>query len=85
VLAPAEVAEHPHMAARGAFPAIPHATRGEVRVTATPFHVDHAPVRPAGAAPYVVGEHTHAVLRDVLSYPDERIEELTRKGVIGGG
>ena len=85
VLSPSEVAEHPHMAARHAFPAVPHPTRGHVRITATPFHVDHAPVTPAGGAPYVVGEHTHAVLRDVLGYPEDRIADLTRKGVIGGG
>jgi CoA:oxalate CoA-transferase len=85
VLSPAEVAGHPHMAARHAFPTVPHPTRGQVRVTATPFHVDDVPVKPASGAPYVVGEHTHAVLREVLGYPDERIEELTRTGVIGGG
>jgi crotonobetainyl-CoA:carnitine CoA-transferase CaiB-like acyl-CoA transferase len=85
VLAPAEVAEHPHMVARHAFPAVPHPTRGHVRVTATPFHVDHGPVKPAGGAPYVVGEHTHAVLRDVVGYPDDRIEDLIRRGVIGRG
>jgi crotonobetainyl-CoA:carnitine CoA-transferase CaiB-like acyl-CoA transferase len=83
VLAPAEVAEHPHMVARRAFPAVPHPTRGAVRITATPFHVDHAPVTPAGAAPYRVGEHTHAVLRDVLGYAEDRIAELTTRGVIG--
>src|SRR5262245_61633079 len=82
VLAPAEVAAHPHLAARGAFPAIPHPTRGTVRVTATPFHVDHAPVSPADAAPYVVSEQPRAVLRDVLDYADHRIDELTRKGAI---
>jgi len=82
VLAPAEVAEHPHMTARHAFPAVPHPTRGEVRVTATPFHVDGAPVAPAGAAPYRVGEHTGAVLRDVLGYSNDRIEDLIRRGVI---
>ena len=82
VLAPAEVAEHPHMAARHAFPTVPHPTRGEVRVTATPFHVDHAPVRPAGSAPYRVGEHTRVVLREVLGYADERIDALTRCGAI---
>ena len=82
VLAPAELAGHPHMRARHAFPAVPHPARGEVRITATPFHVDAAPVRPAGAAPYRVGEHTHAVLRDVLGYSKERVEELTRLGVI---
>jgi crotonobetainyl-CoA:carnitine CoA-transferase CaiB-like acyl-CoA transferase len=82
VLAPAEVAELPHLAARHAFPAVPHETRGAVRITATPFHVDDAPVTPAGGAPYRVGEHTHAVLRDVLGYPEERIRELVRRGAI---
>ena len=82
VLAPAEVADHPHMAARQAFPAVPHPTRGEVRITATPFHVDDAPVRPAGGAPYRVGAHTRAVLRDVLGYPEDRIDELAKRGVI---
>jgi crotonobetainyl-CoA:carnitine CoA-transferase CaiB-like acyl-CoA transferase len=82
VLAPAEVAAHPHMAARQAFPAIPHPTRGQVRITATPFHVDDAPVAPGGAAPYRVGEHTRDVLRDVLGYADDRIADLLTRGVI---
>ena len=82
VLAPAEVAEHPHMKARHAFPAIPHPTRGEVRITATPIHVDDNPVSPAGAAPYRAGEHTRAVLRDLLGYADDRIKELEERGVI---
>jgi CoA:oxalate CoA-transferase len=82
VLAPAEVAAHPHLVARHAFPAVPHPTRGHVRVTATPFHVDEAPLAPAGAAPYRVGEHTRAVLRGLLGYPDARIDDLARRGVI---
>lgn len=82
VLSPSEVAGHPHMAARHAFPAVPHPTRGEVRVTATPFHVDHAPVAPAGPAPHRVGEHTRAVLREVLDYPEERIDDLLKRGAI---
>jgi crotonobetainyl-CoA:carnitine CoA-transferase CaiB-like acyl-CoA transferase len=53
-----------------------------VRITATPFHVDDAPVTPAGAAPYRVGEHTHAVLSDVLGYSKDQIERLEVSGVI---
>ena len=48
----------------------------------TPFHVDGGPVTPAGGAPYRAGEHTRAVLRDVLGYADGRIEELERSGVV---
>jgi CoA:oxalate CoA-transferase len=64
VLTPAEVIAHPHLAAREAFPAVPHPTRGTVRVTATPFHVDGAPLRPPAGAPWRIGEHTREVLTE---------------------
>jgi len=82
MLSPEEVVKHPHLAARSAFPEIPHASRGKVRVTAAPFHVDGHAIHPSGPAPYDVGEHTRAVLREVLGYSDERIEALEAKGVI---
>jgi len=82
VLSPAEVVAHPHLAERQAFPLIDHPGRGAVRITAVPFHVDHRPVTPRGPAPYRVGEHTRAVLSEVLGYSRERIEELGRLGTI---
>ncbi len=82
MLSPEEVIEHPHLAARSAFPRVPHAGAGSVRVTAPPFHVDGRPIAPAGPAPYLVGEHTHEVLAGVLGYSDERIAELERAGAV---
>ena len=82
VLRPDEVAVHPHLAARGAFPTVTHPARGAVRVTATPFHLDGQPVAPAGPAPYRVGEHTRAVLSEVLGYKDRDIDDLAQAGVI---
>lgn len=82
VLSPAEVAAHPHLAARRAFPPVAHPTRGAVRVTATPFHLDGSPVGPAAPAPYRVGEHTRQVLSEVLGYPAARIDELLAAGAI---
>jgi crotonobetainyl-CoA:carnitine CoA-transferase CaiB-like acyl-CoA transferase len=61
---------------------VPHPARGEVRVTASPYHLDGAPVHPQGACPYRVGEHTRKVLGE-LNYSTERIEELRHAGVIG--
>src|SRR5215510_285771 len=83
VLSPAEVVAHPHLKERQAFPEIDHPGRGAVRITAVPFHVDSRPVKPQGGAPYRVGEHTRAVLGEVLGYSRERIEELARLGTIG--
>ena len=82
VLSPAEVVAHPHMKARQAFAEIPHPGRGTARVTAAPFHIDGAPVSPAGPAPWRIGEHTERVLREVLEYPAARIEALRAAGVI---
>jgi crotonobetainyl-CoA:carnitine CoA-transferase CaiB-like acyl-CoA transferase len=82
VLRPAEVIAEPHLAAREFFPAVPHPARGAVRVTASPFHVDGEPLHPRGPAAYRVGEHTRAVLGDLLGYSPERIAELLRTGII---
>ncbi len=82
VLSPADVVAHPHLAERGAFPSVPHPARGEIRVTATPFQVDGRPVAPRGAAPHEVGEHTAAVLAEVLGYSPARIDELKQSGAI---
>jgi crotonobetainyl-CoA:carnitine CoA-transferase CaiB-like acyl-CoA transferase len=83
VLRPAEVVALPQLAERRAFPAVPHPARGQVRVTASPYHVDGQPVLPAGPAPYRIGEHTRAVLAGLLDYPAARIEALATAGVIG--
>jgi CoA:oxalate CoA-transferase len=82
VLRPDEVVAHPHLAARHAFPAVTHPARGQVRVTAPPFHVDGRALRPAGPAPYLPGEHTERVLGEVLGYAPGRIHELRKAGVV---
>jgi CoA:oxalate CoA-transferase len=83
VLRPAEVVASKHLAERRFFPEVPHPGCGGVRVTASPYHLDGAPVHPRSGAAYRVGEHTRAVLGEVLKYPSEHIEELARAGVIG--
>ena len=82
VLRPAEVIAESHLAARRFFPAVPHPARGAVRVTASPYHVDGQSLGPRGPAAYRVGEHTRAVLGDLLGYPAERIAGLLQAGVI---
>jgi len=82
MLSPEEVIDHPHLAARSAFPRVPHAGAGSVRVTAPPFHVDGRAIAPGGPAPYLVGEHTYEVLAGILGYSEERIAELRRAGAI---
>jgi crotonobetainyl-CoA:carnitine CoA-transferase CaiB-like acyl-CoA transferase len=82
VLRPAEVVASPHLAERQFFPTVSHPARGDVRVTASPYHLDGAPMHPQGGAPYRVGEHTRKVLAEI-DYSTDRIDELQRAGVIG--
>ena len=84
VLWPAEVVSAPHLQARGAFPSVAHPTRGAVRVTASPFHVDGEAMAPSGPAPYRPGENTRAVLAELLGYEPERITGLARRGAVTG-
>ena len=51
-------------------------------MTAAPFQIDGRPTAPAGPAPYRVGEHTRAVLSDLLGYKDRDIDELAQAGAI---
>jgi crotonobetainyl-CoA:carnitine CoA-transferase CaiB-like acyl-CoA transferase len=82
VRSPAEVIADPHLHARGAFADVDHPGRGHVRINAVPFHVDGGGLRPAGPAPYRVGEHTRAVLAEVAGYTDTHMDELRGLGVI---
>ncbi|MBU6272154.1 MAG: CoA transferase [Betaproteobacteria bacterium] len=77
-----EVIAHPHLAAREAFPTLPHPQREPVRVTAPPFHLDGGPLRPASAPPWRIGEHTREVLASVLGYDDARIAGLIAGKVV---
>jgi crotonobetainyl-CoA:carnitine CoA-transferase CaiB-like acyl-CoA transferase len=82
MLSPEEIVCHPQIVDRSVFPEVAHPTRGPVRVTATPFHLDRRPIGPAGTAPYRVGENTRQVLGEVLGYSAERVEALERERVI---
>jgi crotonobetainyl-CoA:carnitine CoA-transferase CaiB-like acyl-CoA transferase len=84
MLQPEEVTTHPHLAARDSFPAVTHRTHGEVKVIAAPFHWNGSAIAPAGPAPYLPGEHSGAVLRELLGYGEERIEALLRDKVVAG-
>jgi crotonobetainyl-CoA:carnitine CoA-transferase CaiB-like acyl-CoA transferase len=55
---------------------------GGVRVTGSPLRLSETPVR-APAAPPALGEHSVAILRDVLGYDAARIDELRAAKVIG--
>ena len=61
---------------------IPHPTAGWVPNIETPLRMELTPVVDPVAAP-LLGEHTRAVLSEMLGYDDARIAALTRAGAFG--
>ena len=70
------------VAALGLVKAINHPTSGPLRLVGAPFHFaadDTEPYRP----PPLLGEHTQAILKEVLNLSDDKISELTQTGAFG--
>ena len=67
--------------ARDAIMAAPHLHLQQVRMVRSPLRMSASPTT-APVAPPTLGQHTRAVLRDVLGYSAERIGELEQKGAI---
>ena len=83
MLQPEDIVKHPHLQLRKAFPVIQHPARPQgVTVTASPFHVDGAPLAPPVNAPWTIGQDTMDILREVLHYPEQRIQSLQEKGLL---
>lgn len=61
---------------------IPHPVLGWVPNVRLPIRYGSTPIADPVAAPSV-GQHTEAVMRDVLGLPDSRIEELRARGAFG--
>jgi crotonobetainyl-CoA:carnitine CoA-transferase CaiB-like acyl-CoA transferase len=67
----------PEIAARGMI----YEMAGGVRITGSPLNLSETPVR-TPLAPPALGEHSDAILRDVLCYDAERIRGLREANVI---
>jgi formyl-CoA transferase/CoA:oxalate CoA-transferase len=77
----AEVVEHPQSAVREMFPEIEHPGAGRHRVTGTPVKLSETPGRPSTPAP-ALGEHTGAILGELLDLDAAAIGRLAAEGVI---
>jgi crotonobetainyl-CoA:carnitine CoA-transferase CaiB-like acyl-CoA transferase len=77
----AEVFADPQIRHREMLMRLPHASAGTVPQVANPVRFSATPIAYHHAPP-VLGQHTSEVLRDVLSFDDERIAALQRDKVI---
>lgn len=77
----AQVFSDPHVQARGLRVEMPHPLAGSVPLVASPIRLSETPVEYRKAPP-LLGEHSEAVLQDVLGLSFEKILSLRQSGVI---
>ena len=73
-----EVVAHPQSQFRNMFPTLQHPTAGEHRVTGPPVKLAEMPAAPAP----LLGQHTRAVLGELLGLDEARLGELEADAVI---
>jgi formyl-CoA transferase len=77
-----DVFKDPHIAARKMLVTVDDPIAGPRMYARSPLHLSSAPEIPTEPAPQL-GEHTHAILRDLLAYDETEIERLQDLGAIG--
>jgi crotonobetainyl-CoA:carnitine CoA-transferase CaiB-like acyl-CoA transferase len=77
-----EAIRSPEARERGLVTRIPHPQTGWVPNVALPIRYSRTPVVDPVAAP-AVGQHTDAVLRDLLGYDEGRLARLAESGAFG--
>jgi formyl-CoA transferase len=77
-----DVFKDPHFDARQMLVTVDDPIAGPRQYARSPVHLSSAPEIPTRPAPQL-GEHTLAILRDLLKYDMTKIEQLRNSGVIG--
>jgi len=77
-----QVLSDPHLVARDFFVDLDHPTAGTVRHIGSPARLSKTPPQMRTAAP-MLGEHTHAIMKQ-LGFGPEEISELTAAGIVAG-
>jgi crotonobetainyl-CoA:carnitine CoA-transferase CaiB-like acyl-CoA transferase len=77
----AEAIEDPHIKAREIIVELDHPTAGKVRVPGFPVKMEKTPATYRIPAPQL-GEHSAEILKEMLGYYDEQIEELRKSGTV---
>ena len=76
-----EVFEDPQVVARGLRVDLPHPSGGSARLVASPMKLSATPTR-CEHAPPTLGQHTNAVLEELLGWDEGKLAQLRERGVI---
>ncbi len=78
-----QVVAHPQVKARGAIFEQDHPRAGRVPMTGVPFRLSETPGAIRSPSPSL-GEHSAAVLQELLGMPAGKVDELIDRGVVSG-
>ena len=76
-----EAFSDPQVQSRGMCWEVDHPFRSKLQLVANPIHMSRTPPMPQGPPP-LLGQHTAAVLRDLLSFGESEIDELVTQKVV---
>jgi formyl-CoA transferase/CoA:oxalate CoA-transferase len=77
-----QVVEHPQVKARGSLVEVEHPRLGKVRVAGPAARLSETPAQVRSASP-LLGQHTDAVMRDVLGLQQAEVDALRAQGAFG--
>lgn len=80
ILGVLDALSQPQAQHRGMVVEVEHAALGAIPIVNRPYRFDEE--QPAPAAPPVLGQHTDAILREVLGLDSESIAALRAKGAV---
>ncbi|MEL6774894.1 MAG: CoA transferase, partial [Pseudomonadota bacterium] len=81
ILSMKEIAEDEGLRATGTIVEVPHPERGAYLTVGCPIKMSDSPVEVTRSP--LLGEHTEEILRDVLGYAPNEINEIAGSGAIG--
>ncbi len=76
-----EVFDNPQVVARGLRVDLPHPSGATAKLVGSPMRLSATPPSDPTAPP-LLGQHTTAILRGLLNYSDEQIENLRSDGIV---
>ncbi len=77
-----DVFNDPHIAARNMLVTVDDPVAGSRKFARSPLHLSSSPEIPTESAPQL-GEHTDEILKNLLRYGENEIEQMRDQGVIG--
>ena len=80
ILDTSDIIDDAHLKVRQMIVEVPHAQRGTFKTVGSPLKLSDSPVEIVSSP--LLGEHTEEVLRELMGYDKDKVEQLRKEGVV---